>query len=140
MADQPHILVVDDNETLVQVLKLQLEALGMRVLTAHDGFEALRVLLSERVDLVVADYHMPGVNGEDLLSTLRDDERYRGLPVILITGAGYELDTKRFRTQYNLTAVFFKPLSVREVAHAVNAALSRPQPEKLTQYDHLVVG
>ena len=140
MSDQPQILVVDDNETLVQVLKLQLEALEMRVCTALDGFEALRALLRQHIDLVVADYHMPGVDGNDLLSTLRNDDRYKSLPVILITGAGYELDTQRFKAQYNLSAVFFKPLSVKEIVKAISTALARPQPKALHRYGDLVLG
>lgn len=140
MNDQPHILVADDNATLVQVLRLRLQAAGMRVSTASDGFEAVRVLLEQHIDLVIADYQMPGVDGESLLAALRGHERSRKLPAILITGQGYDLDAQRLKVLYDLSAVFFKPISTNEIIGAVRKALAAPGARDVEPTQDVLVG
>lgn len=66
-----HILVVDDEPGIVSLLSRVLLAMRYRVTVAHGGPAALAALGSERVDLVVTDYQMPGMNGRELIAALR---------------------------------------------------------------------
>jgi len=80
------ILVVEDSITSRMLLKNILESSGYCVKTAVDGIEALTALKTEDYDLVVSDVEMPRMNGFDLTSRIRADERYSRLPVVLVTG------------------------------------------------------
>ncbi|GIU78595.1 MAG: acetoacetate metabolism regulatory protein AtoC [Bryobacteraceae bacterium] len=80
------ILIVDDDASLRQVMSMQLEEMGYRALAASSGDEALHVLGTETVALVITDYRMPGMNGLELLEKIRSD--YPLLPVIMITAFG----------------------------------------------------
>ena len=78
-----HILIVDDEEALRYVFERYLSIVGYRVSSAADGFEALRLHQTDPADLVITDYKMPGMNGNELLRRLRAiDAR---LPAIVIS-------------------------------------------------------
>ncbi len=80
------ILVVDDDESLRQVMSMQLEEMGYTALTVPSGEEALRLLATEPVSLVITDYRMPGMSGLELLGRIRAE--FPLLPVIMITAFG----------------------------------------------------
>ncbi len=80
------VLVVDDESNLRKVLEALLRRESYRVLTAHDGASAWDQLLTERVDVVLSDLRMPGMDGMELLT--RISERFPGLPVVLLTAHG----------------------------------------------------
>lgn len=79
------ILVVDDEPTIANALKSVLDKAGYTALMAHDGTEALAVLADEKVDVVVADLVMPGMDGASLLRWLRASPETYDLPVILMS-------------------------------------------------------
>ncbi len=79
------ILVVDDTDYNREVMVRILEREGHRVATAGDGGEALRRLREESWDLVLLDVMMPGLDGVQVLETLRDDEQLRHIPVIMLS-------------------------------------------------------
>ncbi|HEX4474315.1 MAG TPA: response regulator [Polyangiaceae bacterium] len=79
----PTLLLVDDEFATLEVLELLLEPEGYRVLTASNGDEALELLGSDHVDLVITDYKMPKMDGVELCERMRLDDRWREIPVIL---------------------------------------------------------
>lgn len=83
-----NILVVDDEAVLVESIKIGLQSKGHQVIAAYGGQEALDHLLEEgqRIDMVITDYLMPGMNGIDLLVAIR--QRAPTLPVVLMTAYG----------------------------------------------------
>jgi signal transduction histidine kinase len=81
------ILVVDDNPALVALVASILEE-NYDLYLASNGREALERLASDPVDLVISDVMMPEITGLDLVSRIREDERFRHLPVILLTARG----------------------------------------------------
>ena len=93
----PHtrVLVVEDSPTQREGLRFLLEDAGNVVITASDGGEALAVLAEQPVDLVISDIVMPGLDGYGLCAALRLDERFRDLPVILLTALADPLDVLR---------------------------------------------
>ena len=84
-AASPLVLVVDDSLTVRRVTQRMLAREGYRVALAKDGLEALERLAEERPQIVLSDIEMPRMDGFDLLRNIRADERWRDLPVIMIT-------------------------------------------------------
>src|SRR5580700_5999652 len=80
------ILVVDDDQPLVHVLKENLELEGYQVQAGYDGAAALELSLNWRPDLIVMDINMPLASGIDALTYLRKAPETRTIPVIFITG------------------------------------------------------
>ncbi|MCM0083770.1 response regulator [Geomonas sp. Red32] len=85
-ARQLSVLVAEDSITSRTLLKNILESSGFRVATAVDGQDALDRLKGERFDLVVSDVEMPRLDGFELTAAIRRDNRWAGLPVVLVTG------------------------------------------------------
>jgi len=78
------ILVVDDSATIRTLQGFILESAGFEVQTASNGIEALEKLYREKFDLVVADINMPKMDGLTLIKTLRKQNSYRDLPIIIL--------------------------------------------------------
>jgi two-component system, chemotaxis family, sensor kinase CheA len=89
------ILVVDDSLTTRTLEQSVLEAAGFAVVTASDGLDALRVLQAQPVDLVVSDVEMPRLDGFRLCESIRASDRFRPIPVILVTARERPEDRKR---------------------------------------------
>lgn len=90
------ILIVDDSAAMRSLLVATIETLGpIRTVQAANGFEALRILPREQVDLVLTDINMPDINGLELLSYIRNNPMYENLPVIIISTEGSRKDIER---------------------------------------------
>lgn len=89
------ILVVDDDPLSLDLLEQELTGSGYAVQKATSGEEALRVVESTQPDVILLDYVMPGMDGIEVVRRLRQDERYKGIPVILVTGRGTTEDKTR---------------------------------------------
>ncbi len=107
MPPPPSILVVDDEFASLEVLALLLEAEGYRVLTASDGSEAFgRLAAAGEVDLVITDFMMPRMTGDELCRRMHGEPRLRAVPVIMTT-ARYRDDVP---PAPQVIALFVKPL------------------------------
>ena len=78
------VLVVDDDSDLRYLLSLRLVSAGYRAYGAANGWEALEQLDTHSIDVVLTDYHMPGMNGFGLLSVCR--VKWPGIPVLFFSG------------------------------------------------------
>ena len=116
-----HLLVVEDDPEMRDLLRKVLEKEGYRVSVSGDGHQALFALNRERFDLVVTDLLMPGDGGLELLNTIR--HIYPSLPVIIVTAFG---DWNSYSRALELGAAAFisKPLRMAELIVAVHAALA----------------
>jgi two-component system sensor histidine kinase/response regulator len=103
-------LIVDDVDENLLVLSALLEPLHVEILTARSGAEALDLLLSHEVALVLLDVHMPEMDGFELAELMRGAERTRNIPLIFVTAGGREV--QRMFKGYDLGAVDFlyKPI------------------------------
>ncbi|MBW2205007.1 MAG: response regulator, partial [Deltaproteobacteria bacterium] len=81
--DKPHILVVDDEETLRYLIREGVERSGYECSVASDGFEALKILEEKGADVVISDIMMPGMDGIELAKRVKDEHE---ADVILVTG------------------------------------------------------
>lgn len=80
------ILAVDDFSTMRRIIKNILRQLGYtNIVEADDGAKALAQLKQEKVDLVISDWHMPNMDGLDLLKAIRSDEALKDIPVLMVT-------------------------------------------------------
>ena len=89
------ILLVEDNEVSRELLREMLLALGCEVLEAADGREALERLEETEPDLVLLDINMPLLNGFSVLKRVREDLRFRRLPVLAVTAYAMKEDRQR---------------------------------------------
>ena len=80
------VLLVDDDEDILAMSGRWLEKAGYEVIKAMSGSEALSALSDNKIDLVLLDYVMPKMSGTETLQRIRDDERFKELPVIIRTG------------------------------------------------------
>lgn len=90
------ILIADDSRAMRAMLTSTLEALDdCRIVEASSGFEAMRLLPREKVDLVLTDINMPDINGLELISYMRNNPNYQDIPIIIISTEGSRKDIER---------------------------------------------
>ncbi len=120
MAD---ILVVDDIEDNVYLLKLILERLGHTVHTAYDGGEALKVAFSRRIDLVLLDVMMPVLDGLQVASRLKADPSTHHVPIILLTARKHDVRDMVEGLEAGADEYVSKPFMEPELVARVNSML-----------------
>jgi two-component system, chemotaxis family, chemotaxis protein CheY len=90
------ILIADDSPTMRSLLCATIAAIGdYEVLEAVNGFEALRILPREKVDMVITDINMPDINGLELVSFIRGNPQYKNLPLLIVSTEGSERDQQK---------------------------------------------
>jgi DNA-binding response OmpR family regulator len=126
------VLVVDDEPRLVDVVRMNLEVEGYRVLEAYDGYEALEKLKQDLPDLVVLDVMMPELDGFETLRRIRE---VSSVPVIMLTVRQEESDRIR-GLEIGADDYLTKPFSPRELQTRIKALLRRtfmPSPARKTR-------
>lgn len=120
-----HILIVEDSATMRSLLAAALEDLGIpvKITEATSGFEALRCLPRETFDLVVTDINMPDINGLELVSFMKNNEKYRSIPMVIVSTEGSERDqAKGIELGANAYIVKpFEPELLRKIARELLA-------------------
>jgi two-component system, chemotaxis family, chemotaxis protein CheY len=90
------IMIADDSLVMRSLLVSTIESLGeYRIIAASSGFEALRLLSREKVDLILTDINMPDVNGLEMISYLHANPNYEHIPVIIISTEGSQKDIEK---------------------------------------------
>ena len=110
-----HILVAEDNRVMAQLLAFSLERAGFVVTCTYDGATAAEAARQELFDLVITDYQMPHMSGEELCEAIRTDSINREVPIDLCSAKGLEIDSTRRNEGHRLAKVFHKPFSPGEV-------------------------
>jgi len=121
MTTNQTILVVDDEETIREVVRRYLEREGFIVIEAADGFEALDAIRSNPPDLIVLDLMLPGIDGLSLTQHIRQD---RHIPIIMLTAKGEASDRIR-GLDMGADDYMAKPFSPQEMVSRVRAVLRR---------------
>jgi two-component system, cell cycle response regulator DivK len=104
----PRVLVVDDVSDMRDLYMEFLELAGFQVVEAANGVEALRVAQSEQPSAIVMDLEMPTMKGAEATRLLRQDERTKAIPVIVLTGTSSKAELSNARAA-GCTAVLRKP-------------------------------
>ena len=122
------ILVVDDDRDVAQSIELALRRHGFRVVLAHSGVEALKLLRRYRPDLVLLDVLMPGMSGIEVCRRLRADENTAEMPIIFLTARGQERDRIE-GLRAGADDYLSKPFNLEELILRVKAVLRRAKRE-----------
>jgi len=118
------ILVVDDDEDLVYIVKLALEASGFEVITAADGEQALRLIKTNVPDLMIVDLTMPVMNGWHFSLKVRTDARYKTTPIIILSGL---LEREAQPEEYETCTTYMpKPFDIFKLIEKIKELLKKP--------------
>ena len=111
------ILVIEDEDSLLQLYRIVLEKEGFKVLTVHNGQEAWDLIENEHVDLVITDILMPVMDGFTLMKQLKMENKYAHIPIIVTSQGG----DKSIEKSFALGATDFveKPYNPRIIMHRV---------------------
>jgi two-component system OmpR family response regulator len=123
MSDSAHILIVDDQQEICDVVQEYLTGEGYRVSTAHDGTGMRRVMSQSQIDLVILDLMLPGEDGLTLARLLRSES---GIGIIILTGRGETVD-RIIGLEMGADDYLPKPFHLRELLARVKAVLRRAQ-------------
>src|SRR5207302_11485563 len=121
MSDNAHILVIDDQQEICDVVQEYLSGEGYRVSIAHDGSGMRRVLGQSRVDLVILDLMLPGEDGLTLARALRQES---SVGIIILTGRG-EIVDRIIGLEMGADDYLPKPFHLRELLARVKSVLRR---------------
>lgn len=142
MGISKHILVVDDEADLVELVTYHLKKEGFIVDSAFDGETALKKIRKGKYDLIILDLMLPGIQGMELCRILRNDPKTSSLPIIMLTAKGEEVD-KILGLEIGADDYITKPFSPRELAARVKAVLRRttekPAADKIIEAGDLVI-
>ena len=116
------LLVVDDEPSILTLLKFNLEQSGFEVLTAENGNDALEIATTEDLTLIVLDLMLPGMDGMDVCKTLRQEKI--NTPILMLTAKDDEF-VKILGLELGADDYMTKPFSPREVVARVKAILRR---------------
>jgi two-component system phosphate regulon response regulator PhoB len=126
-AIQPHILLVEDEKSLVELLRYNLEQSGYRVSIATNGEEALTSVADDRPDLVLLDWMLPLMSGLEVCRQLRRQPVTSNIPIIMLTARGEEGDRIR-GLDAGADDYVSKPFSPSELVARIRAVLRRIRP------------
>jgi two-component system chemotaxis response regulator CheY len=118
------ILIAEDSATMRALIVSTIAELGeFETVEAANGFEALRILPREKVDLIITDINMPDINGLELVSFIRSNENYRETPLFIISTEGSERDREK-GLALGANAYLVKPFAPHQLQDLVRKFLS----------------
>ena len=122
------ILIVDDEEDIIELIKYNLKTEGYSILTAQTGEQAIKIAKQSRPDLMVLDLMLPGMDGFEVTRYLRSNEDTRDMPIVILTAKGEESD---IITGLELGANDYisKPFSPKVLTARIRAILRRRKKE-----------
>src|SRR5947207_8701036 len=122
------ILVVDDEEHIVMILKDSLEFSGFQVSTAYNGEEALESVDKEHPDLIVLDIGMPKLDGWEVCRRLKSNDETRPIPIIILTAYAQVSDRKKGAV-LGAERFISKPCDLTYLVEEINALLAQKAPK-----------
>src|ERR1700694_5709237 len=132
----PKILVVDDEATILQTLRFNLERNGYAVCTAGDGRQALSVVETEKPDLILLDIMLPVLDG---IEVCREIRRRSSVPVLMLTAKDQEID-KVLGLEIGADDYITKPFSIYEVIARIRAHLRRANATPHMEHEPVLAG
>ena len=120
------ILLVDDDPDILDVLEIALSEENYEILKAGDGEEALRIIKSKPLNLVLVDYAMPKMNGRQVCIEVKKDVLLRYLPIIMVTGKG-DIEDKVGGIEAGADDYIVKPFEPKELLARIKMVLRRSE-------------
>jgi two-component system, chemotaxis family, chemotaxis protein CheY len=116
------ILIVDDSESIREVVSFTLESEGFKVLVGVDGKDALKFLDGSSIDLIITDLHMPVMNGIELIREVRQMETYNRIPILFLTTES-QTAKKMEAKEAGATGWIIKPFVPAKLVAAINKVI-----------------
>jgi chemosensory pili system protein ChpA (sensor histidine kinase/response regulator) len=123
-------MVVDDSITVRRVTQRLLERYGMRVITAKDGVDALALLQDHIPSIMLLDIEMPRMDGFELAQHMRNDERFKNIPIIMITSRTGEKHRKH-AMEIGVNKYLGKPYQETELLENIQELVSNFHPQNI---------
>jgi len=120
------ILIIDDEPEIRALTRMMLERAGYEVLEAANGEHGLELLDKDRVDMVLLDVAMPGMNGWVVCEKIKADEKLRNIPVVMFTVFGSEEDVTQGK-KCGADAYIKKPFDMKELLRIVDKLLHKAE-------------
>jgi len=117
------ILIVDDSETVRQVLHLTLANAGFDVVEAVDGVDALNKLPDAQIDMLITDLNMPNMDGIELINRVRQGDSHRFMPIVMLTTESSELK-KLAGSEAGASGWIVKPFKPEQLLKVVKMVLA----------------
>ena len=121
------IFIVEDEPSIVQLVKYNLEKQNFKVLVSNNGEEGLQEIKKTEPDLILLDWMLPDLSGIDICKALRKDTKFKNVPIIMLTARSQEED-KVLGLNVGADDYLPKPFSNLELIARVNALLRRSKP------------
>jgi DNA-binding response OmpR family regulator len=127
MPEQPprRILIIDDEADLVSVLRFGLEVEGFEVISAADGEEGLRMARERQPSLILLDLMLPKLDGYKVCRALKFDERYKSLPIFILSARSGEQDRK-LALEMGADVFLTKPYEMKDLVTRIRTRLGLP--------------
>ena len=122
---KPRVLIVDDEPDLLSVLHFGLEVEGFDVLEATDGEQALEMARSHQPDMIVLDLMLPRMDGYKVCRALKFDERYKRIPIFILSARSGETD-RRLALDLGADDYVTKPYDMRDLVTRIRQRLNLP--------------
>jgi len=116
------ILIVDDCDTTRKLLTYIVKEKGYKIIGASNGLEALEVLAQNQIDLIVTDLNMPQMDGLEMSKTIRENEAYREIPIIMVTTEASEAD-KKMGLEAGVTTYLTKPFTPQKLLYEIQKVI-----------------
>ena len=134
-----HILVVEDEADIAELVRYHLERAGFRVRVAQNGEDALREVETEPPALIVLDLMLPDIEGTEVCRRIRRTPETAGLPILMLTARGEEMD-RVIGFELGADDYMTKPFSPRELVLRVKAILRRSEGMRAGEEEQILAG
>jgi twitching motility two-component system response regulator PilG len=121
---QNHILIVEDEESLLKLESILLTTRGYRVTGVTNGGAALEAIIADRPDLVLLDIMMPGIDGFEVCRIIKSDPATRDIPVVMLTAKKSTYDQTR-GLEAGASAYITKPFKSQKIAEVIEGLLPK---------------
>lgn len=118
------VLVVDDDERIIEMIKAALEDKGIEVISASNGLEGIEKAKKENPDLILMDIKMPVVDGLEALENLKQDQKTKNIPTVMLTGDLQSADIERAHN-IGIDSYITKPFDPKRLAFILKEKLAR---------------
>ena len=117
------ILIVEDSSTTRALIKAIIEEMGdFQTVEARSGFDALKLLPTQEFDLIITDINMPDINGLELINFMKNNPKYRDLPLIIVSTERSEEDKERGMA-LGAVAYITKPFNANELQEVIKQVI-----------------
>ena len=117
------VLIAEDNLVMADVIRFNLKRAGYDVMVAANGLQAKELLTENRFDLLMTDYQMPHVSGEELCEFARTLPDYEDVPFLMCSAKAIELDHHRMAEELGIVRIIKKPFSPSDIVKTISEVL-----------------